>query len=70
MRIVLGADHAGFALKGPVLAALRRDGHDVIDVGIEIIRSFLAARFDRREEFVRRVAKLAEMERDASRPAP
>lgn len=33
MRIALGADHAGFPHKGPVLAMLRQDGHDVIDVG-------------------------------------
>lgn len=152
MRVALGADHAGFSLKGPVLAALREDGHDVIDVGsydggevdfpdiaraacapvvageterailvcgtgigasmaankiagiraalandhysahqavehddanvlclgaqivgewvaLEIVRSFLAARWDKREEFVRRVAKLADMERDAARAA-
>lgn len=152
MRVALGADHAGFSLKGPVLAALREDGHDVIDVGsydggevdfpdiaraacapvvageaerailvcgtgigasmaankiagiraalandhysahqavehddanvlcvgaqivgewvaLEIVRSFMAARWDKREEFVRRVAKLADMERDAARAA-
>jgi ribose 5-phosphate isomerase B len=146
LRIALGADHAGFPLKGPVLAALSEDGHDVIDVGsydgsevdfpdiaraacapvvageaerailvcgtgigasiaankivgiraalandhysahqavehddanvlclgaqivgewvaLEIVRSFLAARWDKREEFVRRVAKLTDMER-------
>jgi ribose 5-phosphate isomerase B len=150
MHVALGADHAGFPLKGAVLAALRKDGHDVIDVGtydgsevdfpditraacapvveghaeravlvcgtgigasiaankipgiraalahdhysahqsvehddanvlclgaqivggwaaLEIIRAFLAARWDRREEYIRRVAKLAEIERDAAR---
>jgi ribose 5-phosphate isomerase B len=152
MRIALGADHAGFPLKGAVLALLREDGHDIIDVGthdreevdfpdiaraacapvisgaaeravlvcgtgigaaiaankipgiraalandhycahqavehddanvlcvggqvvgewvaLEIVRAFLDARFDEREEFVRRVAKLAEMEREAARIA-
>jgi ribose 5-phosphate isomerase B len=33
MRLVVGGDHAGFPLKGPVVAALRRWGHDVEDVG-------------------------------------
>jgi ribose 5-phosphate isomerase B len=148
MRIALGADHAGFPLKGPVLAMLKQDGHEVIDVGtydggevdfpdiakaacapvvsgeaeravlvcgtgigasiaankipgiraalandhycahqavehddanvlcvggqvvgewvaLEIVRAFLSARWDSREEFARRIAKLAAMERDA-----
>src|SRR5205823_14029878 len=33
MRIIVGADHAGFALKGPVVEALRSWGHEVEDVG-------------------------------------
>jgi ribose 5-phosphate isomerase B len=33
MRIIVGGDHAGFALKGPVVAALRAWGHAVTDVG-------------------------------------
>ncbi|MCC6175093.1 MAG: ribose 5-phosphate isomerase B [Chloroflexi bacterium] len=33
MRIVIGADHAGFTLKGPVVEQLRAWGHDVEDVG-------------------------------------
>ena len=33
MRIVTGSDHAGFALKQPLLAHLRERGHDVTDVG-------------------------------------
>ncbi|CAA9556628.1 MAG: Ribose 5-phosphate isomerase B [uncultured Thermomicrobiales bacterium] len=33
MRIIVGADHAGFALKGPVVRALREWGHSVEDVG-------------------------------------
>ncbi|MBI5627394.1 MAG: RpiB/LacA/LacB family sugar-phosphate isomerase, partial [Candidatus Rokubacteria bacterium] len=33
MRIALGCDHAGFALKGPVVAALEADGHDILDLG-------------------------------------
>jgi ribose 5-phosphate isomerase B len=36
-------------------------------VGLEIVRAFLAARWDKREEFVRRVGKLAELEREAAR---
>lgn len=150
MRVAIGADHAGFPLKGAVVTALEQDGHEVIDVGshdgtpvdfpditraacapvlagkadrallvcgtgigasiaankipgiraalahdhysahqsvehddanvlclgaqivgewaaLEIIRSFLTAEWDQREEFVRRVAKLTEMERDAAK---
>ncbi len=33
MRIAVGADHAGFALKEQVAADLSRAGHDVIDLG-------------------------------------
>lgn len=32
-RLVVGGDHAGFALKGPVVDALRDWGHQVVDVG-------------------------------------
>src|SRR5918992_559704 len=33
MRLVVGGDHAGFSLKGPVVDALRAWGHEVTDVG-------------------------------------
>ena len=33
MRIAIGCDHAGFALKGPIMAALESDGHDMLDLG-------------------------------------
>ena len=33
MRIALGSDHAGFALKESVRATLAAGGHDVVDVG-------------------------------------
>ena len=33
MRIVIGADHRGYELKDEIAAALRRDGHEVLDVG-------------------------------------
>lgn len=33
MRIVVGSDHAGFALKQQIAEALRREGHEVLDVG-------------------------------------
>lgn len=33
MRIGVGADHAGFLLKAPLIAELRRAGHDVLDLG-------------------------------------
>jgi ribose 5-phosphate isomerase B len=33
MKVVVGFDHAGFPLKGTVLEAVRRAGHEPIDVG-------------------------------------
>jgi RpiB/LacA/LacB family sugar-phosphate isomerase len=33
MRIVVGADHRGFALKDVIAGRLRADGHEVLDVG-------------------------------------
>ena len=33
MKLVIGSDHAGWALKGGVIAHIRSLGHDVIDVG-------------------------------------
>lgn len=33
MRLVVGSDHAGFALKQEVAESLRRDGHEVMDAG-------------------------------------
>src|ERR1051325_639427 len=33
MRVVVGTDHAGFELKGPILDQLKSLGHSAIDVG-------------------------------------
>ena len=33
MRLAVGADHAGFAMKGPIIEALREWGHSVDDLG-------------------------------------
>jgi len=33
MRIVIGADHRGYELKDAIAAALRDQGHEVLDVG-------------------------------------
>jgi RpiB/LacA/LacB family sugar-phosphate isomerase len=33
MRIAIGCDHAGFALKAPLTTALEADSHDVLDLG-------------------------------------
>jgi len=33
MIIYIGADHRGFALKASIVAVLKSDGHEVIDVG-------------------------------------
>ncbi len=35
MRVVIGADHAGFPLKGTIVDALRSWGHQVEDVGTD-----------------------------------
>lgn len=35
MKIVLGADHAGFDLKKSLLDRLRSQGHDVVDLGTD-----------------------------------
>ena len=35
MRIVVGADHAGYLLKQEVAEALRQAGHEVLDVGTD-----------------------------------
>ena len=35
MRVVLGADHAGFEMKQSLLAFVRGQGHEVLDVGAE-----------------------------------
>jgi RpiB/LacA/LacB family sugar-phosphate isomerase len=35
MTIVLGSDHAGFALKRELVDLLRREGHEVLDVGTD-----------------------------------
>jgi ribose 5-phosphate isomerase B len=35
MRVYLGSDHAGFELKGALIAHLRANGHEAIDFGPE-----------------------------------
>lgn len=35
MRLVIGSDHAGFGLKQEMREALRREGHEVLDVGTD-----------------------------------
>lgn len=35
MRLVIGGDHAGFSLKGPLAEHLRSQGHEVRDVGAD-----------------------------------
>ena len=45
MRIVVGADHAGFELKQHLAAALRDAGHEVLDVGTHSAESTDYPRF-------------------------
>ncbi|MCG0288230.1 RpiB/LacA/LacB family sugar-phosphate isomerase [Streptomyces sp. PSAA01] len=78
MRIALGNDHAGLALKDHVRTVLEELGHDdtnAIAMGAwligpalarEALVPFLGARFDNDEATARRVAKLHQMERDAA----
>jgi RpiB/LacA/LacB family sugar-phosphate isomerase len=33
MKIAVGSDHAGFLLKQEIAAALRKQGHEIVDVG-------------------------------------
>jgi ribose 5-phosphate isomerase B len=33
MRVAIGADHAGYDLKGHLIGTLKDDGHDVLDLG-------------------------------------
>ena len=35
MRVIIGSDHAGYALKEQLVAHLEESGHDVIDVGTD-----------------------------------
>jgi RpiB/LacA/LacB family sugar-phosphate isomerase len=35
LRIVVGSDHGGYALKQNVADELRRDGHEVLDIGTD-----------------------------------
>jgi len=39
MRVVVGADHRGFELKDALAAALRDDGHEIVDVGTNTAES-------------------------------
>ncbi len=43
MRVYIGSDHAGFALKAHLVEHLRGAGHDVVDVG--------AARYDAADDY-------------------
>ncbi len=51
MKIAIGTDHAGFALKEPLVAELARLGHEVLDCGA------MDARSSDYPDFARRVAE-------------
>ena len=57
MRIVIGSDHGGYALKQEVVAGLRRDGHDVLDVGTDSLE----------ERHARRLVKVTAIEQRYSK---
>jgi ribose 5-phosphate isomerase RpiB len=52
MRIISGADHAGFALEDAVVRLLRERGQDVVDVGTTVDTPFDGRRHARRLEKV------------------
>ena len=56
MRVAVGADHAGFALKQQVLEWLKQSGHDVVDVG--------ALEFDPVDDYPDSAVAVAESVRD------
>jgi|SRR5262245_64191552 len=37
MRVGIATDHGGFALKEDLVARLRKDGHEVVDFGAEVL---------------------------------
>lgn len=39
MRLAIGSDHAGYALKGVLAAALVAEGHEVVDLGTHSVAS-------------------------------
>ncbi len=45
MRYAVGCDHAGLALKAPLVAELERHGHEVIDFGTDSLESVDYPRF-------------------------
>ena len=80
MHIGIAADHGGFELKGRLGEVLKAAGHQVGDddmnviclgarvigysLAMELIRTFLAARFEGEERFQRRLNKAAEIEKE------
>jgi len=38
MRVIIGADHAGFALKEKIKEVLEVAGHHVVDIGAPVLR--------------------------------
>ncbi len=52
MKVAFGTDHAGFALRGPVLEAIRAAGHEVVDCG-----AFQLESTDDYPDFAERVAR-------------
>ncbi len=52
LKLVIGSDHAGFPLKGPVIG---------VKLAEEVLRAYLNARFSTDEDFRRRVRKLEDL---------
>ncbi len=51
MRVAVGADHAGFNLRGPVISSIEAAGHKVIDLGAHC--------YDAKDDYPDRAAPVA-----------
>jgi ribose 5-phosphate isomerase B len=77
MRIGIATDHGGFGLKEELVTNLRAAGHEVVDFGahicmggrtvgpavaLDLVETFLAAKFSQAERHLRRLGKVAALE--------
>ena len=72
MKIAVGADHAGYALKERLLGKLRAEGHEVVDYGTKytdeptaeaLLDTFLTTPFEGGRH-MRRIEKINKLEQE------